>query len=135
MSEKEIKYHWANVIIFSSALVSIILNFINIALLDSEVLTVFFSLIYNLGFSWILISGIINKDIREFVIKSFQRFIKMIIPLAGGLAFISSIAIFGATLIFIVVFASIIMTIGLILLGIYLYVTSIIALKDAGYFQ
>ena len=135
MSEKEIKYHWANVIIFSSALVSIILKYINIALLDSEVLTVFFSFIYNLGFSWSLISGIINKDIREFVIKSFQRFIKMIIPLAGGLAFISSIAIFGATLIFIVVFASIIMTIGLILLGIYLYVTSIIALKDAGYFQ
>lgn len=135
MTDREKLYHWANVIIISFMLL-IFLIFLVIGAVDSNAeIPGAIEPIFNVGAVWILISGVINKDIREFVIKSFTRFWAAVISqtvivscLTGGFALIVGLIIIAVIFMFI-------WAIGIVLLGGYLLFTSAKALKIAQYFE
>ena len=112
-------YHWANVILIPLWGISAIIMNSNSG--ASPVL-------FYMGCAWIIISGIINQRVRDLVLKFLGKFFGSI----GIGTVVVSCLLAGFALLFVLIIigllATLIATVGLLVLAVYLFATSAQAL-------
>jgi len=144
MSDKEKMYHQVNVIAIPVTVLSGILLGIISATSDSRsmnnssILPIFallFMVTTSIGVLWVVISGLINENVRTMVIKGvkgvFKSFMGMVAATGWAVCLLAPFEMVAAFFIILIVFSLIafLWEIGLVVLAIYLFSTSSKALK------